>query len=208
MTTPSDPPEFWEASFSDKQEMWGLAPARSAIIARDFFLQQGVQTVLIPGIGYGRNARVFTDSGMRVTGIEISQTAIELARKHYGPDLTIYHGSVADMPFDDARYDGIFCYALIHLLDQAARQQLIQACYRQLAEGGSMIFTAISKTAPTYGQGRFISPDRYELFGGVRLFFYDPESIRAEFGAAGLAEISEIEETYPFFLIKCRKGRP
>ncbi|GAB2776942.1 hypothetical protein GCM10027275_19870 [Rhabdobacter roseus] len=98
---PNNPqkPEFWESSFSEKQAMWGFEPARSAVLVRDFFVEQDVRQVLIPGIGYGRNAQPFLDSGMAVTGIEISQTAIEIARKQYGTALTIYHGSVTDMPF-------------------------------------------------------------------------------------------------------------
>jgi len=81
--------EFWEATFSDKQEMWGFAPAKSALVMRDFFIKKGVKNVLIPGIGYGRNAQIFVDAGMRVTGIEISKTAIEMAKKHYGDSMAI-----------------------------------------------------------------------------------------------------------------------
>ena len=58
----------------------------------------------------------------------------------------------------------------------------------------------------TYGKGKFISKHRYEVFAGVKMFFYDRESITSEFKKAGLFEITEIEETYPFFLIKCKKG--
>jgi hypothetical protein len=43
------------------------------------------------------------------------------------------------------------------------------------------------------------------MFGGVKMFFYDKESIHAEFGKAGLFEITEVTENYPFYLIKCRK---
>jgi SAM-dependent methyltransferase len=200
-------PEFWESAFNEKHEMWGFEPARSAVLAKDFFVQQSIQNVLIPGIGYGRNAQVFIENGMAVTGIEISKTAIEMARKHYGTGMAIYHGSVTDMPFDNNRYDGIFCYALIHLLDGHEREKLIRDCYHQLAENGCMVFTVISKAAPTYGQGTLISEDRYEMFGGVQMFFYDTASIHAEFDKAGLFEITEIDENYPFFLIKCRKGR-
>lgn len=198
-------PEFWEQSFDKHQEMWGFEPAKSAVMTKDFFLQQSIKNILIPGIGYGRNAQVFREKGMTVTGIEISQTAIDLARKHYGIDMTIYHGSVSDMPFDQCKYDGIFCYALIHLLDSDARAKLISDCYNQLKEGGWMVFVAISKTAHTYGQGRLISVDRYEVFKGVEMFFYDRESVNAEFGKTGLIEITEVEENYPFFLIKCLK---
>lgn len=197
--------EFWESSFIEKQEMWGFEPTHSAILAKDLFVAQSVKKVLIPGIGYGRNGQIFKDSGMDVTGIEISRTAIELARKHYGADMTIYHGSVTEMPFDAILYDGIFSHALIHLLDEAEREKLIRDCYDQLADNGYMVFTAISKEAHTYGQGTFISKDRYELFGGVRMFFYDRASIEAEFSEAGLFEILEIDERYPFFLVKCRK---
>lgn len=199
--------EFWEANFIEKQEMWGFQPSHSALMTKDFFREKSVKSILIPGIGYGRNAQIFRDNGMTVTGIEISKTAIEMARKHYGTDMTIYHGSVTDMPFDNNFYDGIFCYALIHLLDGNEREKLIRDCYNQLSDNGYMIFTAISKEAPTYGKGKFISKDRYEIHQGVKMYFYDRETVQAEFDKAGLFEIIEINENQPFFLIKCEKGK-
>lgn len=197
--------EFWEEAFKNKQEMWGFEPANSTVLAKDFFVENKVKTVLIPGIGYGRNAQIFRDNGMSVTGIEISQTAIDLGQKHFGNDLTIYHGSVTEMPFDNNLYNAIFCYGLIYLLSKNERAKLIQDCYNQLTKNGCMVFTVITKEAQTYGQGTFVSKDRFEMFGGVKIFFYDRESIQEEFGKAGLFEIIEVEENYPFYLIKCRK---
>ncbi len=199
-------PEFWEASFNEKREMWGLSPARSAILTNHLFVQKGMKNILVPGIGYGRNAQLFCDNGMNVTGIEISQTAIQLLRKHYGEGMTVYEGSVTDMPFDDLQYDGIFCYALIHLLDETDRRKLIRDCYNQLREGGYLVFTVISKRAATYGTGTPIGKDRFNLFGGVNMYFYDEASIRSEFEDYGLIEITEIEENYPFYLITCQKS--
>lgn len=203
----NEKPEFWESSFNDKQEMWGLDPAKSAIIAMDLFIERSVKHVLVPGIGYGRNAQVFRNKGMEVTGIEISQTAIDLLRKRYGDGMTVYHGSVTALPFDQRHYDGIFCHALIHLLDENERKKLIEDCYRQLSENGCMIFTVISKEAPTYGTGKLIGKDRFEQFGGVNIYFYDKDSIREEFGPFGLMEIREVEENFPFYLIVCEKRR-
>lgn len=197
--------EFWEEAFKDKQEMWGLEPAKSTVLAKDFFVEHKIKNVLIPGIGYGRNAKIFLDNGMEVTGIEISQTAIDLAKKHFGNDLTIFHGSVTEMPFDNKLYDGIFCYGLIYLLDKDERKKLIQDCFNQLTESGFMVFTAITKDAQTYGQGTPISKDRFEMFGGVKIFFYDRETIDEEFGNAGLFEVTEVTESYPFYLVKCKK---
>ncbi len=205
MASENEDPTFWEKAFNEKQEMWGFEPAQSAVLTKDLFLEKSVKNVLIPGIGYGRNAQLFVANGMTVTGIEISKTAIEMARKHYGTTLKIYQGSVTDMPFDNQHYKGIFCYALIHLLAEGERKKLIANCYDQLAENGYMVFTAISKEAHTYAQGKFLSKDRYEIFEGVQMFFYDEESVRAEFGPFGLFDIIPIHESQPFLLIKCRK---
>ncbi|WP_020529273.1 class I SAM-dependent methyltransferase [Flexithrix dorotheae] len=198
-------PEFWEESFIEKREMWGFEPAKSAVLAKDFFIEKSVKNVLIPGIGYGRNAQILKENGIAVTGIEISKTAIDLARKHYGTDMPIYHGAVSEMPYDRKKYDGIFCYALIHLLDKEERAKLIQDCYNQLAPNGYMIFTAVTKDTPNFGKGKFISKDRYEFHQGVKIFYYDEMTVQAEFREAGIFEIMEVKESQPMYLIKCRK---
>lgn len=197
--------EFWEEAFKDNHEMWGVNPTASAIKSAETFRKKGLKDVLIPGIGYGRNAKPFIDYEMTVSGVEISETAIKLAGKHYGSSIKIYHGSVLDMPYDNSRYDGIFCHALIHLLDGEERKKLIVDCYNQLRENGLMFFTAITKQSPTYGQGKLIGKDRYEQFGGVNMFFYDENSIKNEFAAYGLYQVDEIIENYPFYLIQCKK---
>jgi SAM-dependent methyltransferase len=205
--------EFWESSFIEKQMMWGLEPADSAILANDFFLEKKVKDILLPGIGYGRNAKIFLDNGINVTGIEISRTAIDLARQN-GLDIPIYHGSVTDMPFDNKLYDGIFCFALIHLLNRREREKLIKDCYSQLKPNGYMIFTAVSKKVPMFGKRKQLSKDRFEIMEGVKMFFYDSDSVKQEFGKYGLAELSEIDEPsknkknkppLKFIIIKCKK---
>lgn len=205
--------EFWEASFIENQLMWGFEPSDSAILAKNFFLEQEAKDILIPGIGYGRNAKVFIDHGMQVTGIEISETAIDLAREA-GLDIDIFHGSVTDMPFENKLYDGIFCYALIHLLNYAEREKFIRACYQQLKPNGYMIFTTISKDAPMFGKGKQLDKNYFEIMEGLRMFFYDSDSIKEEFANYGLMEASEIIEPhknvenkppFKFIMIKCRK---
>jgi SAM-dependent methyltransferase len=205
--------EIWESSFKENQMMWGLEPSDSAILTKDFFLEKKVKEILIPGIGYGRNAKIFIDNGIKVTGIEISKTAIELARQN-GIQIPIFHGSVTDMPFEDKLYDGIFCYALIHLLNKREREKFIQDCYNQLKPGGYMIFTAISKEAPMFGKGKQLGKDYFEMMEGMKMFFYDSDSIKQEFGEYGLIDISEIVEPhknmehkppFPFTMITCQK---
>jgi cyclopropane fatty-acyl-phospholipid synthase-like methyltransferase len=178
--------DFWENAFREKQMMWGENPSIAAIETAELFKENGFQKILIPGLGYGRNAKVFLEAGFEVTGIEISETAIAIGRRLFGSELRIVHGSVVAMPFDDEKYDGIFCHALIHLLDTKERKKLIADCFSQLKESGMMIFTVITKNAGSYGIGTQLGNDRFRTKDGVDLFFYDESSIREEFGKFGL----------------------
>lgn len=174
--------------------MWGLGPADSAISALELFRKNNYKEILIPGFGYGRNAKIFLDQGFIVTGIEISKTAIELAKKYFGDGLNIHHGSVNEMPFSEHKYDGIFCYALIHLLNKNERKRLIENCYHQIKPGGSMFFVAISKNTSSYGVGMKLSNNRFRTMHGVAIYFYDYDSINSEFGEFGLLEAREVTE--------------
>lgn len=185
--------EFWEENFRENKTMWGFIPSDSAIMVKDFFLKNNIKNILIPGVGYGRNAKVFIDNGIKVTGIEISETAIKLAKEN-GINIKIYNGSVTDMPFDNELYDGIFCYALIHLLDEEARKKFIKDCYNQLKPNGYMIFVTVSKKDLFFKIGKPIGKDLVEITEGLNMFFYDADSIREDFGDYGLEEFIEIDD--------------
>lgn len=128
----------------------------------------------------------------------------------------MYHGSVNEMPFDNKLYDGIFSHALLHLLNEQEREKFIEDCYNQLKPGGYMVFTTVSKKAPMYGKGKQLDKDYYEIMEGVKMFFYDSESIKKDFNQYRLVQVSEIDEpnknmankpSINFLMIKCKKER-
>jgi len=206
--------EFWDEMFRKIGSVWTFEPTDSALQTSNLFASEKIRNVLIPGIGFGRNAKPFLEKGMDVAGIEISGTAIRLAREN-GLKIPIYHGSVTEMPFDDSVYDGIYCYALIHLLNQNERRKFLKNCSDQLREGGLMVFITVSKSyTKLYENGKPISKDRFRIQNGLDVFFYDPETIVKEFGRFGLVEYTEIEEPVKhmpteepmkFWMVVCRK---
>jgi len=187
--------------------MWKFEPSDSAIIALDLFKSNGINKILIPGFGYGRNAKLFYDNGVNVTGIEISKSAIDLAKSN-GLDCLIHHGSVVLMPFDSEQYNGIFCYALLHLLNKTERRNFLKSCFNQLKSGGLMIFTVVSKQANMFGNGKLLSKDRFQIMKGLNVFFYDSESINKEFADVGLLEFKDIDEPIKHMIgqepLKCK----
>lgn len=186
--------EFWESAFKNNERMWGENPTDNARTVLELMQKHNIRSVLIPGFGYGRNAKVFYDKGFDVTGIEISKTAIERARKHFGNEVTIHYGSVTDMPFDEIQYQSIYCYSLIHLLNQTDRIRLIDNCYSQLKNNGIMIFVALSINDKRFGLGEQLEKNTFHSPQGLNLYFYDEASIKDEFGNYNIVEAKEINE--------------
>ena len=204
---------YWESRFKNEGAMWKFEPSDSAIYTLELFKNEQINDILIPGFGYGRNAKLFVDNGFKVSGIEISASAIELARIN-GINCKIYHGSVTSMPFDNKIYDGIFCYALIHLLNKRERRKFLISCYKQLISNGLMVFVVASKYTELFGHGKYLSRDRYEIAKGLSAFFYDSDSVLNEFSDFGMMECKDIEEPVKFMpgekpvwlkIVICRK---
>lgn len=186
--------EFWEQSFKDNQRMWGEVPAEVTLEVNALFQEHNIKNVLVPGFGYGRNAKLFIENGIDVTGIELSHTAIAMANKNIQGDFKLHQGTVANMPFDTKTYQGIYCYALLHLLRANERKKLIQDCYNQLEVGGIMIFVTLSTNDHRFGKGQEMGHNAFLTKHGIVLYFYDEASIVDEFGFYGLFEVVEIDE--------------
>jgi SAM-dependent methyltransferase len=205
--------EYWETKFRTEGTMWDFYPSESAHRAIQIFKSNNLTEILIPGFGYGRNARIFIENGFIVTGIEISRSAIELAQVK-GINCLIHYGSVTSMPFDNKRFDGVFCYALIHLLNKNERQAFLRACFNQLKNNGIMIFVVASIETSMFGMGKFLSKNRFKISNGLNVYFYDNLSIFKEFSQYGLVDYEEIEEPIKFItdqppikliFVRCKK---
>ncbi|MGB3685675.1 MAG: class I SAM-dependent methyltransferase [Ornithinimicrobium sp.] len=97
-------------------------------------------TVLDAGCGTGRMSRYLADQECQVTGIDVSNGMIEMARRDH-PDIDTSVGSIADLPYGDATFEGAFYwYSVIHLPDEALPQVFTEA-YRVIRPGGLALFS-------------------------------------------------------------------
>jgi SAM-dependent methyltransferase len=203
--------EFWESAYKGNDKMWGEQSTDNTKDVLKLFQGNNIKSILIPGFGYGRNAKLFYDHGFKVSGIEISKTAIERARKYFGEDVTIHHGSVSDMPYDNASYDSVYCYSLIHLLNPKERIKLIQDCHSQLVREGIMVFVALSTNDKRFGEGMELEKNTFQSAHGLNLYFYDEASIEKEFGKYNIIDLKEINEPFQnpnekHWMVVCKKN--
>jgi SAM-dependent methyltransferase len=115
---------YWQERYLQGSRIWGDKPSPTAALAVALFQRHGVQGVLVPGAGYGRNAALLVQTGFSVTGVEISEEAIELAAQTV-PGLTYLHGSFLEVPLEPGAYDAVFCFNILHLFLKADRQRFI-----------------------------------------------------------------------------------
>ena len=184
---------FWEERFREEGRIWGDTPSRTAEYAIDLFRKAGVHDVLVPGSGYGRNAEAFARTGFEVTGIELSETAVALA-KQTSPDIRYHQGSVLDMPFDDSVYDGIYCFNVLHLFRKHERAAFLQRCREQLGEGGVIFFAVFSNKEPSLGTGRQIEENTFESKPGREVHYYSEDDLRSEFSDLEILETGMMED--------------
>lgn len=99
------------------------------------------------GCGYGSTARhLARQFGCRVTGTNISEKELELARQRaaeagLGHLLTFEYGDFHDLPYPDASWDVVWSQeSFLHGVD---KRKILSECRRVLVPGGLLAFTDI-----------------------------------------------------------------
>ena len=107
------------------------------------------QRLLEVGCGIGTDLVRFARGGARVTGVDLSQTAIDLARKNFdvhgvaAEELRVANGEA--LPFADASFDVVYGHGVIQYT--ANPEQLVRECHRVLKPGGTAIFMVYNRVS-------------------------------------------------------------
>jgi SAM-dependent methyltransferase len=104
------------------------------------------RTVLEVGCGAGVDLARFASGGADVTGIDLSATAIDLARRNFAERGLPGRFEVADaehLPFPDNGFDLIYAHGVVQYT--ASPQRLVDECRRVLKPGGRAIFQVYNR---------------------------------------------------------------
>lgn len=185
--------EYWEDRFLKEGKIWGELPSRSALYCLKLFKKYNIKNILIPGSGYGRHTKLFSDNGYNVVGIEISETAIELSKKF---DLltNFLNSSVLEMDSFNEKFDAIFCFNTLHLFLKEERTKFLNNCYNILNHRGIVFFTVFSENEPSFGKGKEIERYTYESKPGRPTHYFTETDLAKDFKEFNLLEQGIIEE--------------
>ncbi|OHD09600.1 MAG: hypothetical protein A2Y41_04760 [Spirochaetes bacterium GWB1_36_13] len=185
--------DFWNNRFLTEKEIWGIKHSKTAELCLKFFSKYQINSILIPGCGYGRNAKYFIDNKLKVEGVEISEEAIKIAEAK-GIFFKIYQGSILEMPFNDSIYDGIYCFNVLHLLLEKDRFSFIDKCFNQIKNNGLVYFAAFSEQDPSFGKGKEVEKNTFESRPGRPAHYFTDGDLRNHFDKYLILESGIIED--------------
>jgi ubiquinone/menaquinone biosynthesis C-methylase UbiE len=102
--------------------------------------------VLEVGCGAGVDLARFAKGGAQVTGVDLTESAIELVRANFEQQGLTGRFEVADgehLPFPDNTFDLVYAHGVVQYTANA--QQLIEECRRVLKAGGRAVFLVYNR---------------------------------------------------------------
>jgi SAM-dependent methyltransferase len=106
------------------------------------------RTVLEVGCGAGTDLVRFAQGGARVTGIDLSPSAIALARQNFaqhGLEADLREADGEQLPFPDNAFDLVYAHGVVQYTAQD--QRLVDECHRVLKPGCEAIFQVYNRVS-------------------------------------------------------------
>jgi len=153
------------------------------------------RTVLDVGCGAGVDLARFARGGAEVTGVDVSESAIDLARKNFAQQGLRGRFDVADgeqLPFADGTFDLVFAHGVVQYT--AHPQRLVDQCRRVLKPGGEAIFQVYNRISWLNGLSKLMKVGLEHEDAPVILKFSLGEFRRL---LAGFREVRIVPERFP-----------
>jgi tellurite methyltransferase len=157
--------EAWEQRWTDEgiRRDW-ITPEALVIESVPFLRKRGVRAVLDIGCGLGRHALYLAQQGFDVTGVDLSEAGLDIARDAAAAAGVAIDYRIADftnLPASDGSIDLAVAWNVIYHGDEEIARTALQEIRRVLKPDGLFLGTMISKRHERYGVGVEIRPNTF-----------------------------------------------
>jgi len=153
------------------------------------------KSVLEVGCGAAVDLARFARNGAVVTGVDLAQSAIDLARANFSQQHLEGELVVADgerLPFPDERFDLVYAHGVVQYT--AHPQRLVDECRRVLKPGGRAIFQVYNRVSWLNGLSKLMHVGLEHDDAPVLMKFSIPEFRRL---LTGFRDVELVPERFP-----------
>jgi 2-polyprenyl-6-hydroxyphenyl methylase / 3-demethylubiquinone-9 3-methyltransferase len=142
--------EIWWDPRGEMGTLHTINPLRLAFILEKLSIKN--PKILDMGCGGGILSEALAKAGAQVTGIDLSQASIQIARQHaeaQGLEIEYRHVDIEDFSSEHAgTFDAVTCMEMLEHVPQPER--IVSACARVLNRGGSAFFSSINRNLKSF----------------------------------------------------------
>lgn len=129
---------FWDARYA-KGLVYGTQPTSVARRLAQLFHREGVVRLFDAGCGSGRDTLYFAGEGFVVTGLDLSERAIERARQRAsaeGIGVSLLVGDLLSTDVPGEPFDATVAIHLVHLQPEPIRRAMVNRLWGLTRDGG------------------------------------------------------------------------
>ena len=138
----------------------------------DFFIKNlKGQKILDIGCGPGRDAKYFSEHGLKVTGIDLSSNFVKMASQNV-PNAKFMQMDMRTLDFPENSFDGIWaCASFLHVPKEDAKNTLLG--FRKILKPAGLIYLSVKQG----NEEKFVEKDEYK--GRTKFFaFYSQDEFK------------------------------
>ena len=158
----------WEKEYKLKGKLW-----RGMSTSFDFatYLPTGAK-VLELGCGDGKTLAALVAGEFQVTGIDVSPTAVNLAKEKIGDKAKFVVGGVCSLPFKRKSFDAVVAIHVFDHLTENERKLAVKEAKRVLKPGGVLFFEGFSVKDFRFGKGVEVEPKTFRRKNNVWYHYF------------------------------------
>lgn len=148
---------------------------------------QKVEKVLDVGCGVGRHCVLLANSGFEVIGVDVSKTALKMARRWVRKEklegVALVRATMTNLPLSNSCLGAVIGVSVIHHAFKKDIVTTVDEIYRILRKNGWFLANLASVTDPRFGTGQLLEVNTFWIleafeekrFGELHHFFTKPE---------------------------------
>jgi SAM-dependent methyltransferase len=174
---------------------------RKRLTHDSYEVKKTANTVLDLGCGNGRHAIFFAREGLKASGIDVSQQAIDWAidwAQREDLDIDFRTGDIASLPYEDGTFDIVVSHGVLDHVPANLAKAAVNEVHRVSTKGGLFYCDLRCADDLEFGTGTLVAPNTFVVDHGYEQglvqHFFTLDEVKALFDGKFRIIYSEITE--------------